>query len=349
MPPAARRAALAALLLAASARAQDPVVPVALQPVAQPQIRTVATIGSDTVITDEEVWSLVRQRILGGAPLKGSLAEQKAQEKALFRQELRGLIERELILTDFLARVKKNNPRAADDVAQHAKGRVADRFRDMKTAYKITTDEDLAKVFASQGISYPILARQSERGAMLELYFSQVLKDIGTNTSLREVERYYADHAEEFKTADRVAWMDLFVPHARFNTPADTEKYAGWLRDQARAGADFAELVEKYGFGDSKLRKGVGDGDTPETIRPVELAAPVLALKPGEVGELVATPTGLHVVKVTARTRKGVRPFDPAVQAAIRQKLELEAKLREKERIVEELWRKTTVSVVDLD
>ena len=346
--PAVRRAALVALLVCSKAGAQQPVVPVALTPVAQPQVRTVATIGADTVITDEEVWQMVRQRLIGGRAPDGTPAEQKNYEKAIFREELRALIERELILGEFVGKIKKANPRALDDLTEMAKQRAADKFRAFKEHYKLTTDEQLAKALATQGISYPILSRQLERGAMLEMYLSQALKDIGKTVSLREIERYYADHPKEFAVPDKVVWMDLFVSHARFNTPADTKLYAGWLSEQARAGADFAGLVEKYGMGDSTLRHGLGVGETPETIRPAELAAPVLALKPGEVSGLVPTATGIHVLKVTERQVAGVRPFDTAVQGAIREKLQFEAKVREKERVVEDLWRKTTVSVVDL-
>ena len=348
MAHALRRAALAALLAAGPAAAQNPVVPVALNPVAKPQVRTVATIGADTVITDEEVWQMVRQRIMTGQLKPAPGLDLKQQEKLIFQEELRALIERELILAEFVSRIKKNSPRMVMDLTDQAKQMANGKIGQFKEQYKITSDEQLTEALASQGIIYPILARQLERGAMLEIYLSAALKDKGKDISLREVERFYAEHPKEFATEDKVVWLDLFVSHARFNSPDDTQLYANWLLDQANAGADFAGLVAKYGHGDSTLRNGLGVGETPETIRPVELAPQVLALKQGQVSGLIPSATGIHILKIRERQVAGVRPFNAQVQSAIREKLAFDAKVREKERIVEDLWRKTAVSVVDL-
>lgn len=352
-PPSLVRRAVALLVFgaASTATAQPPaapVLPVAHAVQATPQVRTVATVGTDTVITDEEVWHAVRGRLVTTKPEPGMTPEQmRAREKAYFNEELRALIERELLLGEFLARVKKNNAQAYNDLHDTAKLQADARFAEIKKAGGIASDDDLNKALRSQGISRAILARQFERGAMVGIYLQTMLKDKGKTISLREVERYYADHPDEFKVAEKVVWLDLFVSHARFNTPADTEKYAGWLLQQARGGADFAGLIREYGHGDSKLRGGAGVGETAADIRPLELAPAVLALKPGQTSNLIPTDAGIHVVKVTERRYAGVQPFDVTVQQKVRMKLTQELQVREKERIVEDLWRKTTVTVVE--
>jgi hypothetical protein len=54
------------------------------------QIRPVAVIGSDVVVTDDEVWQMVRQRAVEYIRLTGT--DRDAREKELFREELRKLI-----------------------------------------------------------------------------------------------------------------------------------------------------------------------------------------------------------------------------------------------------------------
>lgn len=315
------------------------------------QIRTVATIGSDVVITDEEVWQLVRQRLEIERRTGGPAAAdpQKPREQKLFEEELLKLIHRELLLTDFIARVKKNSPaRALDDATNQSKQNAATRITQFRRQSGVPSEEVFIKALQAQGVSYQGLVRQLERQALLDLYLGSILKDVGKTISLAEIERFYVANPQEFKTDDRAVWLDLFVSYSRFDTPDKARLFADWLLQQARGGADFAGLIREHGHGDSKLRGGAGIGTTPADIRPAELAPAVLALKAGQVSGLVPTETGIHIIKVTERDVAGVHAFDEKVQKFIRYKLTEQQREQEKNRLVQELWRKTGVKVVEL-
>ncbi|HEY2784723.1 MAG TPA: hypothetical protein VGJ05_07070, partial [Fimbriiglobus sp.] len=84
-------------IIAAKSETKEPVV-TAVPALAEAQVRVVAVIGKDAVVTDDEVWQLVRQR--SGDYIKLVGTERSAKEKQLFKEELRKLIERELVLVE---------------------------------------------------------------------------------------------------------------------------------------------------------------------------------------------------------------------------------------------------------
>ena len=65
------------------------------------------------------------------------------------------------------------------------------------------------------------------------------------------------------------------------------------------------------------------------------------------MSNLIQTPAGYHIVKVVERQVAGVRPFDEKVQAEIREKLIRKMRADEYGRMVEELWRKGVVKVME--
>ncbi|MFO0851756.1 MAG: peptidyl-prolyl cis-trans isomerase [Gemmataceae bacterium] len=324
-----------------------PVVPLAGPDFAQAntQVRVVATVGTDTVITDDEVWQLVRQRAAEYVKLTGD--GRAAKENEVFREELRKVIERELIIADFLEKVKKNKPQAVDEIKDEAKGQAARRLKDFRKANGVRSEEEFQQMLKAQGLSHKGLLRQLERDALSQMYVGQLLKERNKAVSLADVERYYADHKDEFKVDDRAKWLDLFVSYRYFATPAEARQHADKLLAQARAGADFVALVKQHGHGDSKLRDGAGIGEKRGEVKPPELEAAVFALQAGQVSDLIPTENGIHILKVVERDVAGVRPFDQKVQSFIRMKLTALAQKAEYEKLIDDLWRKKLAKVVE--
>jgi parvulin-like peptidyl-prolyl isomerase len=304
-------------------------------------------VGSDTYVTDDEVWQMVRQR--AGEYIKLVGTDRDVREKELFREELRRLIERELILQDFMTKIKKNKPQVLEELKQEANRTAARQLKEFKRVNKFPTEEAFTEALKAQGMSLKGLQRQLERNAMMNIYLGQVMKDKGVKgVSLAVVQRYYDEHPDEFKVEDRLKWQDLFVAYRRFATTVEARQYAETVLKQAQGGADFVGLVKQYGHGDSALRDGEGIGTKPGEISPAELEPTLLKMSAGQLSGIVATETGFHIVKVLEREAAGVRPFDEKTQTAIRNRLAGEAQKVEYEKLIAELWWKTTVRVIEL-
>ncbi len=317
---------------------------------ATPQVRVVAVIGSDVFITDDEVWQLVRQRLIGVYSEPGYVppdtAAQKAMEKRFFDEELKHLVEREVVLADWLGKIKKSKPQAIEELKVEANSMAKRSFTEFRKASRSKSEAEFIANLQQAGLSHKLLMRQLERNAMLSIYMQSYLKDKGKSISTGEVERYYADHAAEFRSEERLKWLDLFVSYRRFNTEAEARAFADWLHKQAADPAtDFVALVKKHGHGTSPLAGGVGLGTKFADVQPAELAPALKALKVNEVSGVILVEGGLHIVKLAEYSAAELPPFDEKVQAFIRRKLTAIVQDRERDKLVEELQRRTTVKI----
>ena len=310
------------------------------------QIQVVAMIGSDIVITDDEVWQMVRQRARDYVTLQGE--ERTATEKHIFQEELRKLIERELIIADFVGKVKENKPEALYDIDEQADRMAKQQLGVFKRENGLDDEQKFLAALKMQGLTAPGITRQLRRSSMMNMYLQQLIKDKERDASLSEVRGYYRGHPDEFRREDRAKWLDLFVAYSRFNSEAEAKQAADKLYRQAVSGADFVQLVKDHGHGDSALRNGEGLGSKPGTIQPAELEPTIFRLNEGQVSAPIPTRTGLHIIKVLEREVAGIHPFDKKTQLFIREKLAVETRRTEFKQLIDDLWRKTTVRITDL-
>lgn len=70
---------------------------------------------------------------------------------------------------------------------------------------------------------------------------------------------------------------------------------------QLKAGKDFAALAKQYSQDEATRDNGGDLGWIPRGMMPLEFENAAFALKPGEVSGIVATPLGIHIIKVLER------------------------------------------------
>lgn len=311
-----------------------------------PQIKPVAYVGATGLVTDQEVIEAVRQRPelagIGGHELR-------AKEKELYAVMLRKIIERELILDDMYAKLKKNNKTLViDDIKDFATKGADANLRGIRKDLGLDTEEKFQMWLRAQGLSEPVIRRQMERQMMAEEYVRSALKEKGRAPGFAELRVYYDRHGDEFKTEDKVKWLDIFISFNKHATPQAAYDHAAAIRRQAAAaGADFVALSKKYDNGLASGTNGLGIGSTRGKIQPADVEPALWALQPGQVSGLVETPAGYHIVKVLEREYAGPKAFDAKVQADIRKKLTDQYRAIEYQKMVEDLWRRGAVRVID--
>lgn len=314
-------------------------------PLRDTQIKVAAFIGIEVVITDDEVWQMVRQRAPEYMEMFG--AEQVAKEKTVYREELRKLIERELIVLELFSRMKKN--KAEDKIEglhDHAREQATRRLNEYRKARKVD-EANFVKVLQAQGLTYNGIRRQLERDALVQVFLEQILKDKGRFVTLNDLWDYYTANPKEFAVDEKVKWLDCFVSFQRFKSTEEAKEYAESLWRLATAGGDFVEIVKKSSHGDSVLRNGEGLGTKKGEFQPAELESIILELPEGQVSPLLQTATGYHIAKVVESRKAGTRQFDGKVQAEIRAKLTKQLQEKEYTKMVDEFWRKYRPRVVE--
>lgn len=319
--------------------------PAAIDPkTGTPRVKVIAVVGASlTVITDQEVRESVWQRNDELSRLEGR--EREAKTKELYTAALRRAIERELILDEMYAKLKKANKSSVIDEIKDAAVQGTDRrIRELKKQIGIKTDEDFVTFLRVQGLTVQVLRRQYEREMMASQYVNSMLKEKGRRASLADVRDYYDKNPKDFATKDRVKWQHVFVSANKHGQAAAQRAEA--IRQAAANGQDFGALSKQYDDGLAGAQNGLGVGERAGEI-PQDLEATVLGLKAGELSAVIQTPTGYHIVKVLERDYAGVRPFDATVQNAIRDKLDNLLYDTDRAKMVEDLWRKGVVQVVE--
>ena len=116
-----------------------------------------------------------------------------------------------------------------------------------------------------------------------------------------QIKDYYEDNLDTFKEKKQVKARHILFRLAENASKEEEEKVkqkATAVLQQARAGADFAELAKKNTEDPSGKESGgdLGYFSAGQMVKPFEDAA--FKLKNGEISDLVRTPFGYHIIKV---------------------------------------------------
>jgi hypothetical protein len=332
----------------------DPITGPAIPPSATPtplprlegdsQVRIVASIGNNPIY-ESEVKEAVYQRM--GELLRVTESQRAAREHEMFREELRKIIERELVLDEMTAALSAKKQTAALTKLRDAAAKEADqRLKEFKKDRGIPTDAEFKEALRSQGLTLTGIRRQIERGFMMQTFLREKLSPKMDSIGLTDVREYYLAHADEFKAEDHVKWQDLFVLNEKFKSPQEAKQYADAMAQRASRGEDFAKLAGEFSMGDSKFRNGAGVGEKPGEIFPPELEPTILALKQGQI-TVKEMESGYHVLRIAERSYAGTRPYDEKLQSEIRRKLQSQILEREAKRYVDSLWKHAQPQIWD--
>lgn len=309
------------------------------------QVRVVARFG-EAAVYDREVKEVVAQRAGEFYQLVGDA--RRTKEKQIYWEELKKLIDRELIIDELMVKLKKaKNDKAQQEIKKVAKEEADKKLKEYRKNRKIDTEEEFVKLLDLQGISLAGLRRQIERDFIKNIYLQELMKPKKELISIADIHDYYDKHSDEFKVEESVKWNDMFISKSIFDNskPGEARKYAMAILEHVKAGEDFAKLGEQYDKGDSKFRKSMGAGEKRGEIRPPECEETLFALKPNE-SKLIETDNGFHIVKVVERVYPGLRPFNDKLQAEIRRKLTNQILDSEYQRITDALWRQAQPQIL---
>jgi len=160
-----------------------------------------------------------------------------------------------------------------------------------------------------------------------------------------DLQKFYDQNKEKFKTGEQIKASHILVK---------TEKEAKDVLAKIKAGENFEELAKKNSVDSSAAKGGdLGWFGKGSMVPVFEKAA--LALKEGQVSDVVKSDFGFHIIKLTGKRAAGVRPLEevkdqikgaimPTKQQEIFQKIKEElkksAKITVKEDVLKEMGTK---------
>jgi len=182
---------------------------------------------------------------------------------------------------------------------------------------QFASDQDRDEKLAARHMTIADVREKFRQDLLVQKLVETEIRDT-LEVSDAAVQAYYAAHPEFFDLSE------VHARHVLLQMPADAppeslaaaRALAERIRDEARGGADFAGLAQRYSDCPSKAQGGdLGFFRKGQMVPAFSEAA--FRLPPGQVSDVVQTEFGFHVIKVEERRGEGVQPLGeagPAIQ-----------------------------------
>lgn len=282
--------AIALMLLAAGISHAAPASQTPVQRSSQPQtLDRIVAVVNDGVITQNQLNTRVRSATM-------QLHRQKVQlppHEILRQQVLDQMItERALVQT-----AKEAGVNVDDNDLDQAMVRVA--------ANQKMTPQQMRQTVEKDGITWPDF-REEIRSQMMIARVREREVDARVNVTPGEVDNFLANQSATGAGEEvHLAHIVIRIPEGA--SPETLNKLrlkAVSIDDQAKAGKDFGQLAATYSESNDAMQGG-DLGFRPLDSLPQVMSSAIANLKPGQVSDVVRSPSGFHIVKLIARRGGG--------------------------------------------
>jgi len=279
-------AALALLGLVIGAVQAAPATPTTNHRSSQPQtLDRIVAVVNDGVITQNQLNARVRSATM-------QLHRQKVQlpPADILRQQV---LDQMVTERAQVQAAKEAGIQVDDAELEQALIRVA--------ANQKMTPQQMRQTVEKDGVTWPEF-REEIRNQMMIARVREREVDAKINVSPGEVDNFLANQGAAG------AGEEVHIPHIVIRIPegASPETLnklrmkAVSIDEQARAGRDFAQLAATYSESNDALQGG-DLGFRPVDSLPQVMSSAIANLKPGQVSDVVRSPSGFHIVKLIAR------------------------------------------------
>lgn len=138
------------------------------------------------------------------------------------------------------------------------------------------------------------------RGLTVRKVLAVKIKPTAKPVTDKDVADFYEANKEGFVEQEKVSVSHILIkvsPDASDQEKVDAENNIKTIIEEARSGADFAELAKKYSQCPTASQGGdLGYFTRGQMVKPFEEAA--FALQPGQISDIVKTQFGYHIIRV---------------------------------------------------
>ena len=255
--------------------------------------RVVAVVNQE-IITLSEVEILINP--LSEEMVTDDRLEKRRRVQALHRQVLEKLIEEKLLDQEARKSGVKVSPKEIEATIDEVKRRSA------------ATQVDLEKALAAEGFTLETYKKQIEKILQRKKLINWAVKP-EMKSGEKELREFYEKNKERYRTNEtyRPAHILFVIPKGA--TPEEIReirKRCQNVLEKIKGGQDFGEIALLYSEDASNKDRGdLGNFRKGELVPAFEREA--LRLKVGEVGGIIRTEYGFHIIKLL--DRKGVDPL----------------------------------------
>jgi peptidyl-prolyl cis-trans isomerase C len=208
------------------------------------------------------------------------------QVQALRKQFLSNLVDEELLYQASLKEKIQAAEKAVEEQVLALEGRFA-------------SDKEFSDSLQQEGMTPASVRERIRRNLMVEELVKQKVNS-GLKISDAEVADYYQKNRERLRRPEAAHALEIVTPldpYTDSERRAQTRQAMEAVLKEAKSGKDFAKLIQEFSQGSSASKGGDLGWLTKSGPRPL-LAQAALKLQPGELSDILETPSGLHILKV---------------------------------------------------
>ena len=124
--------------------------------------------------------------------------------------------------------------------------------------------------------------------------------EVESKVSDEDMKKFYEQNKEKFKSGEQIKASHILVK---------SEKEAKEILARLKSGGNFEELAKKSSVDSSSAKGGdLGWFGKGSMVPAFEKAA--LALKEGQISDVVKSDFGYHIIKLTGKRPAGIRPYE---------------------------------------
>jgi peptidyl-prolyl cis-trans isomerase C len=206
--------------------------------------------------------------------------------------------------------------------------------------------QEFSKALAARGMTLDKLRSDARVDMSINKMMEQEVASTPPPTDAQTHE-FYDKNPDKFKQDEAVRASHILIPADEKADAATKQKARAEIDDilkQLKAGADFAEMAKKH----SKDGSAAQGGDLNFFAKGQMVPAfdqVAFSLKPGEMSDVVTTPFGYHIIKVTERRAASTVPFEQ-VSPRIKEYLTEQQKQARAQTFIESLKQKAKIEVL---
>lgn len=263
----------------------------------------------------------------------------------------------------------QSDPTALQQIRQQAINNLIDRrllLDRAKTEGIVPGDEEVTAELEKVKATFPDPAAFQARLAQVHMTEDEVKREIGMNlclTRLREkvsaglpaatnedAVKYYAEHPDEFQSPEEIRASHILIRSSAADSAAvraEARKKAEAVLAEVRGGRDFAEAAKEHSQDPGTAPNG---GDVGYFSRgggmPPALEAAAFTLDAGKSSDIIESPYGFHILKVTEKRPARTIPIEE-VQEKIVQFLDQNKGNRAIQSVIEESRTKAKIERIE--
>ena len=164
---------------------------------------------------------------------------------------------------------------------------------------RFATEEEFSRSLQEEGMNPPSLREKIRRNLAIGKLVDQRV-NASVTVSDAEIADYYEKNGEKLRRPEGVHALEIFIrldPRSDAASKGQVRQALEAVLKEAREGKDFAALAKEFSQGHGASEGGDVGWLSRNGPRPL-LAEAGLKLKPGEISDILETPSGLHILKI---------------------------------------------------